>query len=60
MVRKIKEALLNTKISTQLIDKYLAKQSIIDIAIRLNLERIFDINNYICYIKKNQGEIFVK
>ena len=32
MISKIKKALLNTKLATKLIDKYLAKQSIIDIA----------------------------
>ena len=32
MIRKIKRALLNTKLAAKLIDKYLAKQSIIDIA----------------------------
>ena len=32
MFKKIKKALLNTRLAAKLIDKYLAKQSIIDIA----------------------------
>lgn len=32
MISKITKALLNTKLAAKLIDKYLAKQSIIDIA----------------------------
>ena len=32
MISKIKRALLNTKLATRLIDTYLAKQTIIDIA----------------------------
>ena len=32
MIQKIKEALLNTKLADKIIDKYLAKQTVIDIA----------------------------
>lgn len=32
MIQKIKEALLNTKLANKIIDKYLAKQTVIDIA----------------------------
>lgn len=32
MISKLKKALLNTKLAVKLIDKYLAKQSTIDIA----------------------------
>lgn len=38
MIRKIKRALLNTKLAAKLIDKYLAKQSIIDIANSFNFD----------------------
>ena len=36
MISKIKRALLNTKIATKLIDKYLSKRSIIQIANSIN------------------------
>lgn len=32
MIQKIKEALLNTKLADKIIDKYLAKRTVIDIA----------------------------
>lgn len=32
MISKIKKALLNTKLADKIIDKYLAKQTVIDIA----------------------------
>lgn len=36
MINKIKRALLNTKLATKLIDQYLSKRSIIQIANSIN------------------------
>lgn len=38
MIKKLKRALLNTKLADKLIDKYLSKRSIIEIANSINKE----------------------
>ena len=61
MKTKIIRALLNTKLADKLIDKYLSKRSVIEIANTISKNQVkrgqplLHINNYILYNKKNQG-----